>query len=529
MGIIDKIASSIAPERALKRAVAKKQLEFINEGYSHHGASRRKKSFQGWISTGGSTKEDIDDNLELLRERSRDLYMGAPFATGAIKTTRTNVIGSGLRLKSQIDYEYLNMSYEEAANWERNVEREFNLWAESINCDAQRMNDFYELQQLAFLSWLASGECFALLPYIKRPQMPYDMRVMLIEADRVSTPKPEPTTSNRIINGVEIDENGAVLAYHISQKHPGSKDIKEKQDWTRVEKFGKTTGRYNVIHLMESERPEQRRGIPMLAPVIECLKQLSRYTEAELMAAVVSGMFTVFIESSHETGDPMLGEMIPEEEQVTDSEINYELGNGAIMGLAPGEKANVANPGRPNTAFDGFVTSICRQIGSAIEIPYELLIKHFSASYSASRASLLEAWKMFRMRRSWMANDFCKPIYEEWLTEAIAIGRISAPGFFEDPMIRKAYCSSEWNGPSQGQIDPLKEVNAAEKRVANGFSTRAKETQELTGGDWNKNYRQRVREERLMMEGGLLNNGKEVLVNQEYIEPDRGDNALWSD
>ncbi|KMT22999.1 phage portal protein [Clostridium cylindrosporum] len=513
---------------ALKRAVARKQLEILNEGYSHHGASRKKKSLRGWISSGGSSKEDIDDNLELLRERSRDLYMGAPFATGAIKTTRTNVIGSGLRLKSQIDYEYLNLDYEEAATWEANVEREFNLWAESVNCDSQRMNDFYELQQLAFLSWLMSGECFALLPFIPRPNMPYDIRVMLIEADRVCTPVPEPKSVNKIINGVEVDKNGAVLAYHIAQRHPGSRDFKEKQKWNRVEKFGAKTGRYNVIHLMESERPEQRRGVPMLAPVIECLKQLSRYTEAELMAAVISGMFTVFIESQNESSDGMLGEMIDEEDQVSDSEYNYELGNGAIVGLAPGEKANIANPGRPNTAFDGFVTSICRQIGAAIEVPYELLIKHFSASYSASRASLLEAWKMFRMRRSWMANDFCKPIYEEWLCEAVASGRVSAPGFFNDPMIRKAYCGAEWNGPSQGQIDPLKEVNAAEKRVANGFSTRARETQELTGGDWQKNYRQRVREEKLMREGGLISDGQ-VLDIQEPRDTEGGTNAIWPD
>ena len=37
--------------------------------------------------------------------------------------------------------------------------------------------------------------------------------------------------------------------------------------------------------------------MPLLAPIIETLKQLGRYTDAELMAAVVSGMYTVFIET----------------------------------------------------------------------------------------------------------------------------------------------------------------------------------------------------------------------------------------
>jgi capsid protein len=111
---------------------------------------------------------------------------------------------------------------------------------------------------------------------------------------------------------------------------------------------------------------------------------------------------------------------------------------------------------------------------------------------------------MFKMRRAWLATDFCQPIYEEWLSEAVAKGRIYAPGFFSDPMVRKAYCGAEWNGPSQGQIDPLKEVNAAAKRVQEGFSTRTRETQELTGGDFFRNLSLRVREEKLRREGGLV-------------------------
>lgn len=505
MNLIDKAISVISPETGLKRWHARKKLEILNTGYSHHGASRTKKSLLGWISRGGSTKEDIDDNLDLLRQRSRDLFMGTPLATGALKTTRTNVVGSGLRLNCQIDYEYLGMTEEEADAWETKVEREFSLWADSVHCDAQRMNNFYELQQIAFLSWLMSGECFALLPLIKRPNMPYDLRIHLIEADRVCTPVDKKHLEN-IINGIEVGKYGDVVAYYIAQKHPLSISV-GKQSWTRVEAFGKTTGRPNVLHLMEAERPEQRRGVPILAPVIEALKQLGRYTEAELMAAVVSGMYTVFIKADTPTTEMPFDNVIPQEQQIDDADENsYELGNGAIIALGENEDIKEANPGRPNTAFDGFVTAVCRQVGAALEIPYELLVKHFTASYSASRAALLEAWKMFRMRRSWLASDFCQPIYEEWLSEAVAKGRIYAPGFFSDPMIRKAYCGAEWNGPSQGQIDPLKEVIAAAKRVQEGFSTRTRETQELTGGDFFRNLSLRVREEKLRREGGLVSN-----------------------
>jgi capsid protein len=82
-------------------------------------------------------------------------------------------------------------------------------------------------------------------------------------------------------------------------------------------------------------------------------------------------------------------------------------------------------------------------------------------------------------------------------------GRVQSPGFFDDPMKAYAYSWAEWNGPTQGQLDPLKEVKAAEARVRNGFSTRQRETMELTGGDWELNHRQRVKEERMRKEAGL--------------------------
>lgn len=383
------------------------------------------------------------------------------------------------------------------------MEREFALWADSLMCDAMQMHNFYELQQIAFLSFLASGELFATLPYRTHNEHWYSLRVQLIESDRVSSPS---GAASNILNGVELGRFGEVVAYYVCSVHPLATSS-GKKEWVRVEKFGKHSGRQNLLHLMESERPEQRRGVPLLAPVIESLKQLDRYSEAELTAALVSSLMTVFIETTEDedgTDGSLIGEGVPEEEQVDQADhTTVELAPGSVIALAPGEKANVSNPARNNTSFDPFVTAILRQVGAALEIPYEILVKHFSSSYSASRAALLEAWKMFKMRRHFMANRFCQPIYEEWLTEAILMGRIVAPGFLENPLIRKAYCSAEWNGPSQGQLDPLKEVNAAIKRVEAGFSTRARETMELNGGDYWRNHPQRVREEEARRAAGF--------------------------
>lgn len=474
-------------------------------GYGLHGASYARKSLKAWSTRSGSADDDIVTPLDTLRQRSRDLYMGAPLATGALKTIRTNVVGSGLGLSPMPRAEVLGISQEEAREWSEKTSREWSLWADSVDCDAERKATFYQLQSLALLSALMSGDVFAYMPSIPRSGSVYDLRVGLIEADRVADPYTLPAGEN-CYGGIVVDTYGGEKAIYVWNNarnaiHRSAADHVDSVK--RVQVFGSTTGRRNVLHVISDvERPGQRRGAPLLAPVIEPLKQLTRYSEAELMAAVVAGMFTVFVKSDTPQS-PLASGFQMELPQDQGDATAYELGNGSVVPLAPGEDIQAASPGRPNSAYIGFVEAISQEIGAALELPYELLVKHFTSSYSAARASLLEAWKMFRMRRDWLVCSFCQPIYEEWLTEAVLKGRVEAPGFVEDRTMRAAWSNAEWFGDAAGQLDPLKEINAASQRVALGVSTREREAQELTGMRFSDIVAEQGREKQMMDEAGL--------------------------
>lgn len=446
--------------------------------------------------------------------------MGSPLARSAINTHLVNVVGSGLKCKPTIDYAFLGLSRDQAIEWEANTEREFGLWAGERHCDATKVNNFYEMQGLALTSWLLNGDGIALIDTEPTsPFMPYSLRVHLIESDRVTNPNTtafsglagqvwyNTDNGNRVYNGVEIDDIGAIVAYHICNFYPNSFiPTVQPRKWIRVAAFDPITGLPNVIHCMYSERAEQYRGVPLLAPVIESLKQLTRYIDAELVASVINGFFTAFVTTDLPTGGMPLSATVPDEEKVDDAPSSYEMGPGTINRLLPGEKVDVADPKRPSQNFDAFVTSMARYIGTAVDVPYEVLMKTFNSNYSASRAAILEAWKGFRMRRTWLAKDFCEPIYTMWLAEAVARGRVSAPGFFDDPVIRKAWAAAEWNGPSQGQLDPLKEVMAAAQKVNYGFSNYERETTELGGGDWASNV------ESIIRDNGNLKKARDILT-----------------
>ena len=503
--MLDKVIAAISPTHAMRRAAARTALEISNTGYGNYGANLTKKSMRGWDYAGGSAKEDIEDNIDILRQRSRDAYMGIPTAAAALKTMRTNVIAGGLIPSPQIDGEYLRISDDELERLQQQITREFSLWADTPACDAERVDNFYKLQQLAFLSYLMSGDTFVLMPMREEPGQPYSLRIRIIEADRVCSPdlfdRLVPCEVNgikvqQIVQGVETDADGVVVAYWICNRHPLSNTATiqpGEMQWTRVEAFGKETGRRNVLHIMNRERPGQRRGVPILAPVLEAIKQLGRYTDAEVTAAVLSAMFTVAVLKQNPSDGRPFGEMLPPDMLIdSGDQSSIELGPGAFVDMAPGEDIKMIDPKHPNTGYDEFTNAVIRQIGAALEIPPEVLFKQFTASYSAARGALNEFWRTCTMQRDWFKDDFCKPIYDEWFAEAVARGRVKAPGFFADPAIRKTYVACTWSGPARTNLNPVQEVQAAAMRVENCFSTAADETAQMTGGDYNKNVRARV-------------------------------------
>lgn len=499
--VVDRVVTYLDPVAGRRRMAARAQLLFSG-GYT--GARTDHKALKEWIDARlGSADSDSIGDLPALRARSRDLSRNNPVARGAIRTKVRNIVGSGLVPRPQPDAELLGLDDEAAARWARDAERIWWAWAGSPACDLERRQDHAGLQAMVLSSVLESGDILQVRRFVERKGEVFGLKIQLIEADRIATPPGKGVDPKNIRAGVETDKDGAPVAYYVQNGHPGEVALGVERKYSRVRAYS-SDGELMARHLYHRLRPGQTRGIPDLAAVIIELKQLGRYTEAELYAAVIGGMITAWITS--EAGEGPVGfegdDDAEKEKSASAGEIKFDY--GAVFDLEPGESVNINNPGRPNDAFDPFVLAILRQIGAALELPFELLVLHFTRSYSSARASLLEAWKYFRTQRVWLADGFCQPDYEWLMTEAVARGMIAAPGFFRDPMVRRAWLECEWRGPAPGQIDPLKEVDAAERRVSAVFSTRAAETAELTGGDFEANVRIARREQRLLRDAELV-------------------------
>lgn len=467
---------------------------------SYASLNPRNKNTANWPVSMGSADADTLGAAEPIAWQARDLDRNNPLATGALDTIGDAVVATGLRPQSQVDRELLGLSEEQAAELQRALERYFYLWADSPDSDVTRATNFWQSQLLVLINTLLSGDVFTIRRFKKRKGSIFGTCTQLVEADRCSTPPGKDGIDSRTYGGVECDGDGEATRFHFLKEHPGDISLKRAIDigqYTSVPAYD-DAGWQLCLHHLRRRRPDQHRGVSIFAPVIELFKQMGRYTEAEITNAVVQGMFSVFITTLSPTGSGLPGtipgqvggvELTPKGTGLT------KLQSGMIAELAPNEDIKMAAPNRVGSSFDAFWLSVMKQIAAGLGLPLEVLIKHFTASYSASRGAMLEAWKMYRRLRAWLVASYCQPVYGWVIAEVVAQGYVNAPGFFEDPIRRAAYLGATWRGAPMGQLDPLKEANAAKTWLEiPGATTIQQVTAEQFGTDYEDNLEQTARE-----------------------------------
>lgn len=474
---------------------------------AHEGASLTSQQLASWRPWSGSPDADLLTELPMLVSRSRDLSRNNGIASGAVQTHTDNVVGTGLRLQATPDWAALGRDSEWANAWARKTEGLWRSYSRSTTCDAARRHNFAGLTTLAYKSALLNGDLLALPIWQPEPMDRFATRIALMESDRLSNPNNAMDSQYRR-GGMDIDQYGRALKYWIRKTHPGDcfAGVGMAGEW---EGIPATTdwGRMRVIYAGDVDRAGATRAKPIFSAVMQQFKQLDRYASAELDAAVTNAMIAAFVESPMEFSDllEMLGGDAATAKAYMDTRAmpqnRAKLKSGAIVPLYPGEKLSAFNPARPATGFAAFMEATHRHLATGLNLPYELLLKDFSkTNYSSARAALLEAWRYFRSKRAWVSDYWAQPIYELWLEEAVSLGLVEAPDFYEN---RAAYCSARWIGAGRGWVDPVKEAQAAAMRIDGGFSTLEAECAEQ-GLDWEEVLHQQARENELRRRLGLL-------------------------
>lgn len=514
--LLDRAIAHFDPVRAAARARARVQLHAMNALSGYTSTDGADPFMRRWSVSPRDAAADTLRQLPTQRAQSRALVRNNPLAASAVNTNVVRVVGTGLAMSAQPHRGILGWSEDQAEEWRARVHAEFSLWADSADCDITGRQTFYDKQDLTLRAVLESGDCFTLLPDGEPSRaMPYRLRLQTLEADRIGNPGGN-QDKDGIAGGIRHTAAGRPEAAHVYHHHPGTLQLlgggaRYAGDWVT---FVGPSGRRRLLHHFKQLRPDQPRGVPYLAPVMGLFKLLGDYTDAEVKAAVVSAFLTVFIESDAGTGpapvfgvaDPLAGQA-PGPGQATPGGPGRDeigLGPAAVIGLAKGERANAVTPGRPNPQFGDFVGAVLDQLGAGLFIGREMIEHKYNTAYTAARAAFLDAWKHLLDMRTLVARSFCQPVAEVWMAEAVALGRIRAPGFFRDPLLRWAYTRFAWQGDSQGSINPRDEVSAYLAAVDGRLMSRERAEWELFGTDWRDTYATKLAEHRRLAADGML-------------------------
>lgn len=502
-------------------------------GGAYEGASRFDRSLALWSPALQSADMDVLPEKDITDARVRDMLRNDAYVQGGQALHRDTIVGSFFMLNAKPELITLggqNKAMDEtwAEEFQAEVEAKFTLWAESPNnwVDASRMNTLTGLVRLAVGIYVASGETLATAEWVRQIGRPFMTAIQMVDTDRLSNPYDALEPGSRIKGGIETDAYGAPVAYHIRTGHPTDPRDFTKYEWKRVA-IRKPWGRLQVIHIVEQMRPDQHRGISELVAALKEMKITKKFRDIVLQNAVVNASFAASIESElpseaifsslgggnigADMGQAITGyaeNYLASIAAYTKGSKNTHIDGVKIPHLFPGTKLQLRPAGTAGGVGTDFEKSLLRYIAANLGVSYEQLSRDYSGSnYSSMKAAASETNRFMSSRKKMVADRFASSVYRLWLEEAINIGEITslprnAPNFY-DRLNADAYAKCDWIGAGRGQIDELKETQAAVLRLKYHLSTYEEEMARL-GKDWRASFAQSQREKVELKERDLV-------------------------
>jgi capsid protein len=355
---------------------------------------------------------------------------------------------------------------------------------------------------------LVSGDVLVVIRQSQQTKLPM---IQLVSGSKVRTPiggQESLRKGHKIRHGVELDAAGRVVAHWVDQDDGGSK---------RIPAYGEKSGRkISWLIYGTDKRLDELRGQPLLAIVMQSLKEIDRYRDSTQRKAVINSVMAMFIKKGEDKMGtlPVTGGAVRRDQAVvTDSDggsRNFNVAShipGVVMEeLQTGEEPVLLGGQGTDVNFGTFEEAIIQAVAWTLEIPPEVLRLSFSNNYSASQAAINEF--KIAINRTWgdFGETFCTPIYIDWLLSETLLQKITAPGLLQawrNPTeydVFGAWTATDWYGSIKPSTDMLKQAKGSKILTDEGWSTNAREARITTGTKFSKNIKRLKRENELKVE-----------------------------
>lgn len=426
-----------------------------NKGYDMAQHNRLMADF---ISSNKTFDQELRSApLPILRDRSRDMARNDHNAVKFLSLLVKNVLGSdGIKLQSKVMMQRggkANKTVNDA------IDAAWMDWGKRKNCTITTKFTWIQVQQLVLRTAAIDGELF--IRKLRRPNNPHLFTLQFIDPDQVDfyfngfLPN-----GNRVIMGVELNPDGAPVAYYVYNTPIGDTVGPQPRVRVRIDAS-------EIEHIFLPKSLFQTRGVPWMVAAAYQMHMLKGYDEAELVAARLAACQMGFIQKAEDPNPQFTGAGSGSQADSTGVQ-PFEAQGGTFVGLAPGETIGMFKPEHPVSAFESFTTACVRNIAAGLDVAYMSLSGDLSqASYSSARVGLLDERDTYAMLQTWMIDSLSDPIYSAWLPNAwISSLKAQNSQIFDFPPC--------WHPRSFPWVDPLKDVQARIMEIGAGLSTRTR-------------------------------------------------------
>jgi len=496
------------------------------------GAERTSRETALWNPHMGSPDRIVNSVKSMADARGRDMNNNDGYTRGAVTINKDSIVGAHYRLNAKPVWKVLasitGKSFDEtwATEFQEMVEARFDLIAESDDCwlDASGTNTFTELIRLGVGGAVLGGEIIAAAEWLKDdPRRPLKTAVQMVSAARMSNPNGQ-ADDEFLRRGVAINARGKPQGYWFREAHPGDYYASVKSWQWRYIPARKPWGRRQIIHIYEQQEPGQSRGIADIVSVLKNMRMTKHFDELTLQQAVINASYAAAIEtemppdavysamggnSGSENFTAAMGSYMGMLSAYFGAANNVTIDGVKIPVLPPGTSMKTQALGTPGGMGGDYGKSLLRHTCAALGISFEEFSRDFSGiSYSGLKGAFASTDKTMKAKKKGTADRLANGIYSLVLEEEIANGNVPLPRgvsrqAFYLPLAKEAFCKATWVGAGKGQIDELKETQAAILRIASGLSTYEIEVSRL-GYDFRDIYAQQVRERKAREVGQLV-------------------------
>lgn len=486
------------------------------------GAERTSRETISWQAPMLSPDQAINGIKPEADARSRDMVLNDGYSSGAVSLHKDSIVGAQYRLNAKPDWRVLGADADWAEEFSLVAEARFNLAAESEDClfDAAGQLTFTGMVRLLVGAFVYTGEVLATAEWIKDGR-PFNTAIQLVSPDRLSNP--DGISDDRFLRrGVKKNARGKPLGYYIRQGYPTEWYDNSSDKWNYIP-AAKPWGRKQVFHIVEPMQIDQTRGVAEMVSALKHARMTKKFSEITLQNAVINASYAAAIESELPNAD-IVTAMGGGAEGYSAALANYMTMLGQYLGAAenvsidgakiphffPGTKLNLKPMGTPGGVGSDFEASLLRKVAASLGVSYEELSRDFSkASYSSARASMATTGRSMAARKKMVADRFAQNVYALWVEEELAAGNLPLPAgrnrtdFYRlNGLAKAAYTRATFVGSGRGQIEELKETQAAMLRIKSGLSTYEEECAKL-GKDWREVFDQLAREQKVIEQLGL--------------------------